>query len=98
MNKLIVIVIAAVLSACLSVGARYDQASIRKIKPGATTEGQLTQWFGKPYRHESLPGNREKLTWQYTKAGVAVGIVEQHELFVTMSADRKVESFEERNR
>lgn len=94
----LLIAIALCVSGCVSGGARYDQSAIAKIKPGVTTESELETWFGVPYRHESLDGARERIIWQYTRVGVAIGIVEQHELFVTMRADGKVESFEERNK
>jgi hypothetical protein len=83
---------------CVSGGAHYDQSAIAKIKPGVTTEAELERWFGIPYRHESLEGARERIVWQYTRVGMGVGIVEQHELLVTMRADQRVESFEERNK
>jgi outer membrane protein assembly factor BamE (lipoprotein component of BamABCDE complex) len=91
-------VAALLFAGCVSSGARYDQSAIGKIKPGLTTEAQLESWFGLPFRHERLDGGRERIVWQYTKVGVGVGITEQHELLVTMNADGKVESFEERNK
>jgi hypothetical protein len=89
---------AIALASCVSTGARYDQSAVAKIKPGVTTEVQLESWFGLPFRHERLDGGRERIIWQYTKVGVGVGITEQHELLVTMRADGKVESYEQRNK
>jgi hypothetical protein len=96
--KILPLLIAVLLAGCVSGGARYDQSAIHRITPDVTTEQQLEAWFGKPYRHDSLGNGREKIIWQYTRVGVAVGIVEQHELFVTIGADGKVESFEQRNK
>ena len=98
MKTILSLLAAMVLSGCVSGGARYDQSAIGRIKPGVTTEQELVAWFGKPYRHDSLGNGRVKIVWQYTRVGVAVGIVEQHELFVTMRPDGRVESFEERNK
>ncbi|HEY1768718.1 MAG TPA: hypothetical protein VGG02_00505 [Chthoniobacterales bacterium] len=99
MRRLFVVAaLALCLAGCVSGGARYDQIAIQKIRPGVTTEKDLETWFGQPYRHEYLGNGRERITWQYTRVGIGVGIVEQHELFVTMRADQRVESFEERNK
>ena len=99
MRRFFLVLIAAIaVSGCASSGSRYDQSAIVKIKPSVTTETQLESWFGRPFQRERLDSGREKITWQYTKVSVGVGITEQHELLVTMRADGKVESFEERNK
>ena len=95
---LLTLLAAVALAGCVSTGARYDQSAVAKIRLGVSTEAQLESWFGLPFRHERLDGGRERIIWQYTKAGVGVGITEQHELLVTMRADGRVESYEQRNK
>jgi hypothetical protein len=62
-----------------------------------TSEADLQRLFGHPFRTEQLDGGRRRVTWQYTRAAVMVGVTEQHALIVVLRPDGKVNSFEERN-
>jgi hypothetical protein len=98
MNRFLIMVIAVLFTGCASTGARYDQAAVKQIMPGVTYEADLIRMFGEPYRREPLADGRQRITWQYTKGAVMAGVTEQHVLLVTLGANRKVETFEERNR
>jgi hypothetical protein len=98
MNRFLIVIIAAFLFGCASTGARYDQAAVKKITPSVTSEADLVKMFGEPYRREPLADGRQRVTWQYTKGAMMVGVTEQHVLLVTLGSNRTVETFEERNR
>jgi hypothetical protein len=71
------ILLTALVAGCVSTGSRFDHAKADNIQRGQTTEAELRAWFGKPFDSRSLPDGFKLLTWQYTKAGFAVGVTEQ---------------------
>ena len=66
----------------MSRGSRFDVTKTEEIRPQVTTIANLQEWFGKPWSGRDQKDGTTKYVWQYTKAGFAVGIVEQRVLTV----------------
>ena len=79
------------LSGCVSAGREFDFAKAsHEIRNGVTTKADLVGWFGKPYRTKKADGGGERIIWQHTKVGFAVGVVEQTELLAVTDAHEVV--------
>ena len=86
-------VVINILAGCVSTGSKFDVTKTKEIKPGVTTIEDLTTWFGKPWSRRPQKDGTIQYVWQYTKAGVAVGITEQQVLTVFVTSDEKVKDF-----
>lgn len=58
------LVIAAIVGACANVGRDFQDSRVPEIIIGKTTQGQVEQMFGKPWRVGLEDGQR---TWTYGK-------------------------------
>jgi len=93
MTKLIYLFMAICLCGCFSTGRPCDTAKVSQIKKGQTTIPELQTWFGRPFSIERRSNGETESTWQFTKAGFAVGIIEQRVLKVVADRQGVVKDF-----
>jgi outer membrane protein assembly factor BamE (lipoprotein component of BamABCDE complex) len=96
MKILYPLIAASLLAGCVSTGTRFDLAKTDTIQRGKTTAAELENWFGKPFASRSFQDGAKLLTWQYTKAGLAVGIVEQQVLEANVDQNGVVTDYQTR--
>ncbi|MGV7220350.1 MAG: outer membrane protein assembly factor BamE domain-containing protein [Nitrospinales bacterium] len=54
------------LAGCGSVGRNFDSSNVQNIKNNVTTQGQIIEWFGEPFKKGQENG-RTMWTYQYDK-------------------------------
>jgi hypothetical protein len=54
------------LAGCGSVGKNFDSSNVQNIKNNVTTQEQIVEWFGEPFKKGHENGNT-MWTYQYDK-------------------------------
>ena len=54
------------LASCGSVGKNFDSSNVQNIKNNVTTQEQIVEWFGEPFKKGQENG-RTMWTYQYDK-------------------------------
>jgi hypothetical protein len=79
------------LSACVSVGRRFDTEAVKGIVVGKTTQSDIEKSFGEPFRTGIDSGDA---TWTYVDYHFGLfGGRRAVDLLVKFSADGKVKSY-----
>jgi len=68
MKKILVILAALTLAACVTRGTKFDMADVDAMKPGVTTIEDATAKLGKPRAVSTKPDGTKLLQWQYVEA------------------------------
>ena len=76
---------AAVLTACMTIGKKFDPALVDQLKPGVSTQRDAIELLGQPTSQSSMANGSTLLQWQYTQ-GTPVG---GHSAHVAILFDKK---------
>lgn len=78
------------LSACVSIGSKFDISKADQLKPGISTEADAKALFGAPVATDTVAATRHDiLTWQYSY-GTGIGTGGGENLKVEFDQDGKM--------
>lgn len=87
LSYLAISMIAALLAGCGSVGKNFDSSNVKNIQNKVTTQSEILQWFGPPYK-EGQENGRPMWTYQYDK--YSGGDSKSKDLVLLFDGDKKV--------
>lgn len=68
MNKIIILLISALLTACVSVGTKIDTSKLTSLEKGKTTFAEVIQTFGKPTAIATTSSGQKIVAYNFSKA------------------------------
>jgi len=93
MKKTILAAAFLLLTACVTVGQKIEQASLENIKFGETTIAQMIDWYGLPQGQLFVSEGKLNMVWQYLTAVPFDSDVKQQNLTVLFDEEGKVEKY-----
>ena len=89
--RLSILLVAAALSACVTLGRPFDAGRIKTIQAGKTTQAQIHDAFGEPFRTGVDTGD---VAWTYVNYHFGLlGPQKATDLVVKFNADGTVRSY-----
>lgn len=86
-----VMLIALLVAGCSTVGKEFDSSKVGNIKNGATTQSEIREWFGPPFK-EGREDGKVNWTYQYDEYSAA-GDGRSQELIVLFDDEKIVQAY-----